>query len=261
LATQHEYGRQWWSRRWIETLERAGWEDRLERGRGYARAGHVFDLRVERGRLTAGVRGSTPRPYSVEVQVLPLSQAVWRAVGAALARRAGNLAELLAGHMSEAVADAFAAAGARLFPEELQAECSCPDWATPCKHVAAVCYVFAERLDADPLLLFELRGRTRQQVLADLEGAGSGDAGGRAARGREPRPEAARPSDYWHPGALAPGAAGPAVGLPESLPEPPWWRGRTPLRDVLRRVYALASEEGDAGDGGPPDEATAGERA
>lgn len=245
MAAVPEYGRQWWSRRWIEALERAGWEDRLERGRAYARAGHVFDLEVERGRLTAGVRGGSPRPYRVEVQVLPLSSATWRAVAGALSRRAGNLAELLAGTMSETANEAFAAAGARLFPDELLAECTCPDWATPCKHVAAACYVFAERLDADPLLLFELRGRTRRQLIADLEGTGPGDPGGAAARGRDPRPQEARPSEFWQPGQVPSMGAGPALGLPESLQEPSWWRAPTPLREILAHVYALAARQAD----------------
>lgn len=252
-----EYGRQWWSRRWLEALERAGWEDRLERGRAYARAGRVLDLRVDKGLLTARVQGSARQPYAVEVRVLPLPAATWNAATAALARRAANLAELFSGRLSEAVDGAFEAAGARLFPEELQAECTCPDWAVPCKHVAAVCYVFGAQLDADPFLIFQLRGRGRDAFVAALEQAGSPGGDAPASPGaRERRPAAVVPSAYWSPGPLPRLSAGdPPLGLPDSLTEPDWWRGPVLLRELLRHVYVrveAACDKRQAGEAGTP---------
>ena len=89
----------------------------------------------------------------------------------ALSGQALFAAQLLAGEMPQEIDAVFAAAGSSLFPStegELETECSCPDWANPCKHVAATHYILAEQLDEDPFLLFRLRGRTQEQVMAAL---------------------------------------------------------------------------------------------
>jgi len=254
-----EPGAEWWSGRWLAALERAGWTSRMERGRSYARAGRVLDLRVESGRLTARVQGSGRQPYEVELQVLPLAPTVWRAVAARLVQRAGDAAELLAGRLPVTVEGAFTALGARLFPDEILAECTCPDWATPCKHVAATCYAFAAQLDADPFLLFRLRGRTRERFLAELERTDSAGAAPALAAGGE-RPEAVLPAEFWapRPAALSAAmAAGAPLGLPGALPEPDWWAGPRPLREMLEAVYGAVERAcaAAAGANAPPPEA------
>ncbi|HTV25047.1 MAG TPA: SWIM zinc finger family protein, partial [Polyangiaceae bacterium] len=103
--------------------------------------------------------------------------AVWRAVIEGLADKAQFAAELLAGQMPEAIDDVFRAAGASLFPEkrsDLATDCTCPDSGDPCKHVAATHFVLGEALDADPFLLFELRGRSKASVLAGIRAARAG---------------------------------------------------------------------------------------
>src|SRR5262245_10004312 len=166
-------GSTWWGQRWIEALERMAPEyaKRMERGRSYARTGRTHDLHVEPGSVSAQVTGSRPKPYAVSLRLTQLTASDWQAAIAAMAAHAAFSAELLAGHMPEAIDEAFAVAGVSLFPQakrDLVTECNCPDYANPCKHVAACHYVLGEAFDRDPFLLFELRGRTRDQVLEAL---------------------------------------------------------------------------------------------
>jgi uncharacterized Zn finger protein len=117
------------------------------------------------------VQGSRPRPYSVEIQFRALSSEEWEKVIDAMAAQAIYAAKLLAGEMPQQIEEVFQAAGCQLFPatrDDLMTECSCPDWANPCKHVAAVYYLLGERFDDDPFLLFLLRGRSREEIAAAL---------------------------------------------------------------------------------------------
>ncbi len=165
-------GETWWANRWTSVLESFGWASRLQRGRTYARGGRVLFYDVTAGEITAQVQGSRARPYRVRIALKQLSGAAWQRVTEVLAGRAAFAAMLLAGEMPRDIEDAFSEAGTTLFPQsqrDVETTCSCPDWANPCKHVAAVAYVVAEAFDRDPFLLFQLRGRSREQVLAELQ--------------------------------------------------------------------------------------------
>lgn len=174
-------GTTWWGQRWISALEEVlrGDSGRLSRGRTYARAGRTHDLEVKGGKVTAKVTGSRPTPYKITIELTQLGEAAWKKVIAAMASKAQFSAELLAGQMPQAIDEAFVEAGVSLFPKQradLKTNCSCPDWGDPCKHVAATHYVLGEALDRDPFLLFELRGKTKGQVLDALRAArGAGD--------------------------------------------------------------------------------------
>lgn len=189
-------GTTWWGQRWIEALEQVlgGDARRLERGRTYARAGRAHDVVVRDGAVTAMVTGSRPQPYEVRIALSQLDGARWQAAIAGMAAKAQFSAELLAGQMPAAIDEVFVAAGASLFPREradLVTSCSCPDWGDPCKHVAATHYVLGEALDRDPFVLFELRGKSRDEVLGALRAArGAATAEGAAAP--EPAPGHAR---------------------------------------------------------------------
>lgn len=172
-------GTTWWGQRWIEALEGVlrGDAGRLARGRTYARAGRTHDLVVKSGTVAARVTGSRPTPYKITIALTQLGEPAWRKAIAAMASKAQFSAELLAGQMPQAIDEAFVEAGASLFPKQrtdLQTSCTCPDWGDPCKHVAATHYVLGEALDRDPFLLFELRGKTKEQVLDALRAARSG---------------------------------------------------------------------------------------
>ncbi len=176
-------GSTWWGKRWVEALERMslGYSSRLSRGRTYARAGRTHDLTVKAGEVAAKVTGSRATPYKVRITLAKLPEAVWTKAIAAMASKAQFAAELLAGQMPQEIDAAFKEAGASVFPArgaDLKTSCSCPDWANPCKHVAATHYVLGEALDRDPFLLFELRGRAKEQVLEALRAARADVGGG-----------------------------------------------------------------------------------
>jgi uncharacterized Zn finger protein len=176
----------WWGQRWIEALEHVlgGDAGRLARGRTYARAGRTHDFEVKKGKIKARVTGSRPQPYRVEIALSQLSDGAWSDGIGRMSAKAQFAAELLGGEMPKQIDEVFRAAGCSLFPlqrADLSTSCSCPDWGDPCKHVAAVHYVLGEALDRDPFLLFELRGRSKDQVLGAL----------RQARGADPAQEAA----------------------------------------------------------------------
>jgi uncharacterized Zn finger protein len=181
-----EIGETWWSRRFIELLESFELGARLTRGRHYARAGQVLDLAVAPGEVSALVQGSRPAPYRVRITTLTLSAKDWTRVEEAMASRAAFLARLLAGEMPADIEEAFAETQLTLFPasaRDLSSDCSCPDWANPCKHIAATYYLLAEAFDADPFLILRWRGRDREELLARLR-ARPGEAAGET-HGRE----------------------------------------------------------------------------
>lgn len=164
-------GSSWWSRRWIRVLETFGMGTRLTRGRSYARQGQVVSIDVQVGKVKAKVQGSQPRPYTVTIQLKPLEEQQWEQVIGAMAEQALFAAKLLAGEMPENIEEAFNAVKLSLFPtreKDLITNCSCPDWANPCKHIAAVYYLLAERFDEDPFLVFKLRGRSKDEIIQAL---------------------------------------------------------------------------------------------
>jgi hypothetical protein len=153
---------------------------------------------VEEGEVSARVQGSRARPYTVSIGVTVLDDADWARVVEAMASQAVFLARLLAGEMPHEIEDAFAATGLSLFPataDDLDTDCSCPDWENPCKHIAAVYYLLAEAFDRDPFLIFAWRGRPRERLLTELRalrGLGAGTpAAGTPAAGTIVDPEAA----------------------------------------------------------------------
>lgn len=165
------YSQNWWARRWIESMEQLVDPARLQRGRSYARSGQVLSVQENPYGVEARVQGSRPAPYKVIIQLTPLTDDQWALVIDALAEQAIFTAQLLAGEMPANIEDAFEAAGVSLFPKlagDLYTSCSCPDWANPCKHVAATHYILADHFDDDPFLLFRMRGRSQEQILAEL---------------------------------------------------------------------------------------------
>lgn len=160
----------WWSQRWISLLESFGWENRLQRGRSYARRGQVVNLNISKGLVRSRVQGSQPKPYSVTIKMNQISDSDWEKVVDAMAKQAIFAASLLAGEMPQNIEEAFGAAGMKLFPsvKDLETDCSCPDWVNPCKHIAAVYYLLGERFDEDPFFIFLLRGCSKEELMEKL---------------------------------------------------------------------------------------------
>jgi uncharacterized Zn finger protein len=169
----------WWSKRFTDVLESYGLGGRMTRGKSYARKGQVLSLLTANGVLRAEVQGSRSKPYDVTVTMQPPSDAQWASIEELLQSRVGYAAAMLAGEIPTDLEALFVDAGCSLFPSDwrsLRATCSCPDWGDPCKHQAAVLYVFADQLDADPWQLLQWHGRSRDDVLA-LFAAGVGGPG------------------------------------------------------------------------------------
>ena len=146
-----------WGRAWCENLERySDYSNRLPRGRNYVRNGSVVDLQIGPGEVKALVSGT--HIYRVTVRVAPVPKARWRSICQDCAGSIDSLVELLQGRFSRGVMERLCRQGTGLFPSprEIEFACSCPDWASMCKHVAAVLYGVGARLDVEPELLFKL---------------------------------------------------------------------------------------------------------
>ncbi len=187
MAPRRTFGHTWWGAAWIEALEHRARLDpnRLPRGRTYARQDRVERLGLEGGAVTAFVHGSRSVPYRARLAVRPFTDDEWDLALDAIAGRAGHAAALLDGELDPGIVDDLRETGVELLPVagELRPDCTCPDWADPCKHAAAVCYLTADLLDDDPFNLFVLRGRGRDDVLTEVRRRRSGPVTPGAASG------------------------------------------------------------------------------
>ena len=213
-----DFVKNWWAGRWLKAMEQVMDPGRLQRGRRYARQGQVLSLEESRGQVTAKVQGSRRTPYRITIELKPLPDTGWEKVIEALAERPLFAAQLLAGEMPLEIEEAFTAVNVSLFPgrQELEQDCNCPDWAPVCKHLAAVHYILAERFDEDPFLLFRLRGKTQEEILASL-GTGSAPGGVPAPEYAPAPPLAESLATFW--------ISGPELALFQAhitLPETPY---------------------------------------
>lgn len=150
----------WWGNAWCENLEKyADYGSRLDRGKRYVRTGTVVDLQIRKGKIEAKVQGRRKTPYKVEIRISPLNQEHCQQIIDRCSEKIENMEELLSGNFPIAMKEVFTSEGG-LFPKpsEISFNCSCPDWALMCKHVAAALYGVGVRLDENPALFFELRG-------------------------------------------------------------------------------------------------------
>jgi uncharacterized Zn finger protein len=163
--------RQWWVQRWLELLDSYRFKKRLERARNYAREGHVLSMEFNNAEVIAKVQGSEAEPYQVLLNLDPFTNEDWSYIIGTLAEKALYSAQLLAGQMPESIEQVFIKNGLNLFPytlTDIRSRCSCPDKANPCKHIGAVYYQLGDRLSEDPFVMFQLRGRSKTQLLAAL---------------------------------------------------------------------------------------------
>jgi uncharacterized Zn finger protein len=238
----------WWSRRFVDVLESYGLGTRMQRGRRYAHTGQVLTLDVRDGLIVSQVQGSRRTPYVVTIGAPQPTARQWAKVDDVLCARIGFVARLLAGEVPPDLEDAFASASVALFPRawsDLTSHCSCPDWENPCKHIAAVLYLFADRLDDDPWLVLAWRGRTRDEILEPLRAKAHG--------GRTVDASAVAP--WWPftggplPSGLGERGVAPIAPPPDTaddvltrLPLLPVDVRGTPVTDLLAHAYDAISE-------------------
>jgi len=161
-----------WGKAWCDNLESySDYENRLPRGRTYVRNGSVVDLQIIKGHVTAIVSGS--ELYRITVKINPLPPSLWKAVQTECAGKIDSLMELLQGKLSSAVMEIVTRRERGLFPtpKEIDLDCSCPDWADMCKHIAAVLYGVGAKLDQNPGLLFLLRGVDATDLISKASAA------------------------------------------------------------------------------------------
>jgi len=173
-----------WGKGWCDHVESFhDYENRLPRGRTYVRNGSVCHLSIKKGKITAMVSGSDL--YEINIKIEPLSKRKWNNLKKQCTGKIGSLLELLQGKLSDSIMKVVTDPQNGLFPQskEISFDCDCPDWASMCKHVAAVFYGVGARLDTQPELLFLLRGVDHEELItADAENAVSaavGEAGGK----------------------------------------------------------------------------------
>lgn len=161
----------WWVQRWVELLNTYRFKKRLERGRIYAREGHILSLEYKGSKVTALVQGTAEEPYKLSIWLDAFSDEDWNYVIDSLSEQAIYSAQLLAGEMPAEIEAVFTANGLSLYPfnlSEVHSKCSCPDPKNPCKHIAAVYYQLGDFFREDPFVLFQLRGRSRDSILEAL---------------------------------------------------------------------------------------------
>ncbi len=250
-----DFGASWWAKRWVQALENFSLGSRLARGRSYARRGQVVSIDVGPGAVEASVQGSRKWPYRVSIAVATLRDPDLRRLQAALAERPVFAASLLAGRMPENIEDAFADVGLSLFPSQMSdlvTDCSCPDFANPCKHTAAVYLLLGEEFDRDPFLMFRMRGIKRDELLGP-DVRKSVEASVWMAPTLAPEPLPADPDAFWgqpkwedNDDDLTGSARVPdePAALPRQLGRFPFWQGGEEFLPALEAVYARASQAG-----------------
>lgn len=167
VTAERVIAKTFWGKAWCENLERySDYANRLPRGRTYVRNGSVIDLNIGAGTVTAQVMGSELYKITVNITAVPAKQ--WQDIGTECAGTIDSLVELLQGRLSKGVMERICQPGKGLFPSprEIKFDCSCPDWAAMCKHVAAVFYGVGARLDEKPELLFTLRKVDAKELVA-----------------------------------------------------------------------------------------------
>ena len=159
-----------WGKAWCDNLaNNSDYANRLPRGSSYVRNGSVIDLQVAPGEVRAQVMGSSLYQVSVSVTAVPEKQ--WKTISTDCSGSIDSLVELLQGKLSAAVMARICKPGTGLFPspKEITFDCDCPDYASMCKHVAAVLYGIGTRLDQQPEVLFSLRRVDAKDLVQQAE--------------------------------------------------------------------------------------------
>ncbi|WPP48824.1 DEAD/DEAH box helicase [Catalinimonas niigatensis] len=169
-----QFGFTWWGKQWLNALSNIDYSNRLPRGKSYARNSKAHDIKIKGTDISALVDGSQPRPYKVSVYLPAFSKAEQQEVMAIISENLVFLSSLLSRKLPPDLAHVLERRHIQLFPRswnDMKAHCSCPDYAMPCKHIAAVIYLIANEIDKNPFLVFEMHG---QDLLKMLEAKGFG---------------------------------------------------------------------------------------
>lgn len=167
-----KYGKTWWGEQWLGALKNIDYSNRLPRGASYARNGMVQEINFSGNLISAKVKGSRRTPYSETIKLPEFSPKDIDKLIKLIQEQPVVLSKLFNRQLDESLAKMAEEAGMPLFPKQwtdLEMNCSCPDWAVPCKHLAAVIYKTSMEIDNNPFLVFSLHG---VDLMAELEKRG-----------------------------------------------------------------------------------------
>ncbi len=166
------YGNTYWGKEWLNSLTQIDYSNRLPRGRTYANKGAAGDIQIDGNRITAKVQGSRRRPYDISVSVNKFTPTEKAKIVQLVTENPIHLSKLLNRELPSQLDEACQRVGINIFPKswnDMNGQCSCPDWAVPCKHLASVLYLIANEIDKNPFLVFELHDF---DLFKGLEGVG-----------------------------------------------------------------------------------------
>lgn len=153
------YGNTWWGNYWLKSLDNIDYENRIPRGASYARAGKVKEIKIKGNVITAKVAGSRPRPYTVTLIVPPFFDEQIERLMTEVMEHPAMISKLLNRELDPEILTVAESCGLKVFPRQwtdFKMQCNCPDWAVPCKHLAAVIYMMSREIDNNPFLVFEI---------------------------------------------------------------------------------------------------------
>ncbi|MDP2336181.1 MAG: DEAD/DEAH box helicase [Bacteroidota bacterium] len=153
------FGKTWWGEHWLRSLDHIDYDNRLPRGASYARSGHVKDVKIKENQIVAKVAGSRPSPYKVNLIVPPFFEDQVEQLMVKIIDRPVLISKLLNRELDPEILTIAEQVGLKVFPKQwtdFKMQCSCPDWAVPCKHLAAVIYMVSREIDNNPFLVFEI---------------------------------------------------------------------------------------------------------
>ena len=154
-----QFGKTWWGEHWLKSLDNIDYNNRLPRGASYARNGRVEQVKITDNQISAKVSGSRPRPYKVTIIIPPFFAEKVDLLMEQIVTRPMLISKLLNRELDPEILEISEKLGLKVFPSQwtdFKLQCSCPDWAVPCKHLAAVIYMISQEIDNDPFLVFRI---------------------------------------------------------------------------------------------------------
>jgi len=168
----NNFGKTWWGEHWLRSLDNIDYDNRLPRGASYARSGHVKELKIQENQIIAKVSGSRPSPYKVQLVIPPFFENQVEPLMDKIIRNPVMISKLLNRELDPEILTIAEEIGLKVFPKQwtdFKMQCSCPDWAVPCKHLAAVIYMVSREIDNNPFMVFEIH---RVNLIEELKKRG-----------------------------------------------------------------------------------------
>ena len=169
-----KYGKTWWGQKWLEAFNGIDYSNRLPRGRTYANTGRAHSISVDKNTVKALVDGSYGYPYKIQVNLSQFNKKAQGQIKKIITESPSILSSLLNMKLPASLFNALKANKIKLFPEnwkDMDAQCSCPDWAMPCKHIAAIVYLIAIEIDKNPFMIFNIKDCNLLELLDFKESA------------------------------------------------------------------------------------------